>query len=69
MIPRKPQLSTHEKMRQLEGERMAFKQGWSAFPGKMDIRKGRRILGEDYETQRSKKVTSTGKPFDNYYNL
>jgi hypothetical protein len=69
MIPRKPQLSTHEKMRQLEGERMAFKQGWSAFPGKMDLRKGRRILGEYYETQRANKATSTGKPFDNYYNL
>ena len=56
-------------MRKLEGERMAFKQGWSLFPGKMDIRKGRRILGEYYDTQRSNKATSTGKPFDNYYDI
>ena len=69
MIPRKPQLGTHEKMRQLEGERMAFKQGWSLFPGKMDIRKGRPILSEYYQMQRSNKATSTGKPFDNYYDI
>jgi hypothetical protein len=48
---------------------MAFKQGWSVFPGKMDIRKGRRILGEYYATKNAYKATSTGKPFDDYYNL
>jgi hypothetical protein len=65
----KPQKSQYERMRELEGERMAFKQGWSAFPNRMDIRKGRRIIGEYYATKNAYKATSTGKPFDDYYNL